>query len=101
MLERGPLAHPGGEEMGEDMTVSIIGGGQWTMVVGPGADAVALHLPTDERFRYPDGPRVFEPNTVWTGDELIVWGGAGNSTDDERVTNLIWTPPNPAKRSGR
>lgn len=74
-------------------TVSIAAAGKWLVAFSAEDAPVVINLVTGESQRMEgsllDG--VEEPNTVWTGTELVVWGGVAKTPEIEIAVS--WTPP--------
>ena len=78
-------------------SVSIAGAGDWVMVFSAEQAPVSVHTPSGGWLRHDDGPLagVESPNTVWTGESLIIWGGvlSPKASNADPVLGAIWTPP--------
>ncbi len=78
-------------------SVSIAGAGDWIMVFSAEQAPVSVHIPSGDWLRHEDGPLlgVKAPNTVWTGESLIVWGGVESENTDNSAlpAGAVWTPP--------
>ena len=68
-----------------------VGAGEWLLVLSPDQPPVAVSVASGEWHQFDEWPMtgVRNPNTVWTGTELIVWGGE----DSQAAEGAIWTPP--------
>lgn len=78
--------------------VTVATAGDWILLFAPDQAPIILHVPSGEWTQDTDAPLagVQAPNTVWTGDRLIVWGGASTPTESNPslASGAIWTPPN-------
>ncbi len=78
-------------------TVTIAGVRDWIVVFSPDQPPYTVHVPTGDSMRHDDAPiaGVQAPNVVWTGDELVIWGGAPTRTDDNPNPpgGAVWIPP--------
>lgn len=74
-------------------TISIAAAGEWLVVFSADEAPAMVHLPSGAWSRREDGPLggVEAPNTVWTGDQLVVWGGFPTDPDDR--LGASWKPP--------
>ncbi len=74
-------------------SVSIAGAPDWLVALSPHQPPVTVHLPTGDSVRHDDAPigRVQAPSAVWTGNELIIWGG--ELSGSEQPDGAIWFPP--------
>ncbi len=72
-------------------TTSITAAGDWLIVLSEQSEPVVVHLPTGDWGLTPwplDGVRW--PNVVWTGEQLVVWGGVAEQ--DAAAEGALWTP---------
>ncbi len=77
----------------EPSTLTVAGAGEWIMLFARVQSPTLVHLPTGAVHVAADGPisGVQAPNTAWTGQQLVIWGG---QPDDWLGTvGAIWTPP--------
>ena len=78
-------------------TVSVFAAGDWVVIFSEFNGPVTVHVPSGEWVQHDDGPLagVTAPNAVWTGTQLIVWGGAAKPTNTTAESSIgaIWTPP--------
>ena len=78
-------------------TVSAVAAGDWIVLFSELQSPVTIHEPTGEWKEHVDGPLrgLTAPNTAWTGDQLVVWGGIATASDDRssQPTGVIWSPP--------
>ncbi len=74
-------------------TATLAAAGEWVVIFTPEGPPLTVHVPSGNWLRDHDHPLagVQAPNTVWTGDELVVWGGVGTAAT--RADGAIWTPP--------
>lgn len=89
--------------VGDLPRATVAGAGEWVVVLPVDAPPITVHLPTGDWRAHTDGPAgaldrvgAFEaPNTVWTGDRLVVWGGATppGADDAASVAGAVWVPP--------
>ena len=65
--------------------------GDWLLVLSPTQPPVAVNVASGDWHQFDDWPMtgVRNPNSVWTGTQLIVWGGL----ESEGSEGAIWTPP--------
>ena len=71
---------------------SVVAAGDWMIVFSGDQDPIIANLETGDWAATPwppTGARL--PNTVWTGDQLIVW--AGEIGSDNQAQGAVWTPP--------
>ena len=76
-----------------DDQVTVIAAGDWILLISPEDATISYHVSSGRWFVDSGGPQVTAPNTVWTGSELVVWGGGGSPTTEGRTTNMMWRPP--------
>lgn len=78
-------------------TVSVVAAGDWVVIFSELDDPITVHVPSGEWMKHDNGPLagLTAPNAVWTGTQLVVWGGVANPINDttETSTGAIWTPP--------
>lgn len=76
-------------------SVTVAAAGDWLVLLSTTQDPVTVHVATGQWNRHVDAPLtgVVAPNTVWTGEELVVWGGARVDAASEAPTGAAWTPP--------
>ena len=76
-------------EVGDATELSHAAAGEWVVILDRDAGPVTLHLPSGDWERHEDSgiDGWSSPNTVWTGEQLVVWGGA-----EAPATPAIWTP---------
>ncbi len=74
-------------------SITVAGAGDWLVVFSADQSPVVIHLPSGAWQRSTGGPLtgVEAPNTVWTGDQLIIWGGV--KADADAPNGARWTPP--------
>lgn len=74
-------------------TVTAAAAGEWLVVFSADQSPAVIHLPSGAWHRGTQGPLAGTraPNTAWTGNELIVWGGVQDDTDTPNGAK--WTPP--------
>ena len=75
-----------------DTETSVIPAGDWLAILSADQEPIMVHLATGEwgATEWPlTGTQL--PNTVWTGEQLIVWGGVQSNTTEAQ--GAIWTPP--------
>ena len=79
---------------------TIVAAGDWLTILTPGDRALSIELGTGRRLSHPHPlAGLANPNAVWTGAELVVWGGQGTPTVDGGVVAARWTPPGPSSTS--
>ena len=71
--------------------VTLAAAGDWLVVLSPDQPPVAMDIASGAWHHFDDWPMtgVRNPSTVWTGTQLIVWGGL----ESEGSEGAIWTPP--------
>jgi hypothetical protein len=78
-------------------TVTIAGAEDWLMLLSPDQPPYTIHVPTGDAMRHDDAPvaEVQAPNVVWTGNELVIWGGVPPASDEDPnpPTGAAWVPP--------
>jgi hypothetical protein len=76
---------------------TVVAAGDWLAVFHPDAHPTVVHVPTGRSEVVVDGPLggLDAPGAVWTGEELIVWGGVGRTLEgvEEVSSGAVWTPP--------
>ncbi len=86
-----------GVEVADIATVTIAGARDWIVVFGPEGPPQTVHVPTGDAMRHADAPigGVQAPNAVWTGSELVVWGGAPTRSEGSSIPPVAaaWSPP--------
>lgn len=85
-----------GVDLADFGTVTVAGAGDWIVVFRPEGPPYSIHVPTGEATRHDGAPvaAVQAPNAVWTGDELVVWGGAPvELVPGVEPVGAVWTPP--------
>ncbi len=78
---------------------SIAMAGEWIMLLPPTGPPVSWHPASGTAHVYPDAPirGVEGPGMVWTGTQLIVWGGVpAEGNDLPAGAGMIWTAPEAA-----
>lgn len=78
---------------------TIAAAGDWLIIFTPERDPIIIHPSTGDTTEDHIGPLagLQAPNTVWTGRNLIIWGGIPTPTESNPnpAPGAIWTPPNP------
>ncbi len=78
-------------------TLTVAPAGDWVVLFSGGDAPVTVHAPTGRWMRHDDGPLagLAGPNTVWTGSELVVWGGEAtpSAANPAPADGAAWTPP--------
>ncbi len=78
-------------------TVSVAAARDWIVIFSADEPPATVHVPTGTWKRDDIGPLagLEGPNAVWTGSELIVWGGQATptSTITDPPQGARWTPP--------
>ena len=76
---------------GPSSELTLAGAGQWLIALSSEQPPVALHVETGLWHQFDAWPMtgVRNPSTVWTGTELIIWGGEGSRAAE----GAIWTAP--------
>jgi hypothetical protein len=74
-------------------TLTAAGAGDWLVAFASSEPPVVIHLPSGAWQRAETAPigAVAAPNLIWTGEELIVWGG--ESAEGDQPTGVRWTAP--------
>ncbi len=72
--------------------------GEWIVLFEAHDEPVTIHVPSGAWLRHHDGPLggVEAPNTAWTGEQLVVWGGVPDRTGvrgPDVTDGAVWTPP--------
>lgn len=84
-------------ELADFHTITIAAAGDWIVVFSPDQPPAAVHVATGRSLRNDATllAGVQAPNVVWTGDELVVWGGAPTRTEDNPnpPAGAAWAPP--------
>lgn len=78
--------------IGELGAATISAAGEWLLIFSASQAPITLHIPSGASFRHDDAPLdgVEAPNAVWTGQEMIVWGGVQESST--APAGVTWTP---------
>ncbi|NNF53207.1 MAG: hypothetical protein HKN03_02075 [Acidimicrobiales bacterium] len=73
-------------------SVTVAGAGEWIVAFTADQAPVVIHLPSGA-WQRTGGPLsgIDAPNTAWTGDQLIVWGGV--KADADAPNGARWTAP--------
>ena len=78
-------------------TVSVVAAGDWVVIFSELDSPITVHVASGEWVTHDNGPLagVTAPNAVWTGTQLVVWGGVVNriNSTTEPSIGAIWTPP--------
>jgi len=76
---------------------TVAAAGDWILLFAAEQDPIIIHIPNGAWTQDPAGPLagLQAPNTVWTGDRLVVWGGASTPTESNPspANGAIWIPP--------
>ncbi len=74
---------------------TIVAAGDWLTVLPNGKAPVSVHLVEGEQFVHEDSPLAghANANAVWTGRELVVWGGQGQPAVPDGTDGARWVPP--------
>ena len=84
----------------EDLDRTTVGiAGEWLMLLPPEGPPVSLHPASGTSHVHADAPiqGIEGPGTVWTGTELVVWGGVlAEGNDLPAGAGMIWTAPEAA-----
>lgn len=74
-------------------TVTAVAAGDWLVIFSSGQPPTLVHLPSGVWLADDGGPLagVEAPNAVWTGDQLVVWGGVPD--DPSAESGAVWSPP--------
>jgi hypothetical protein len=77
--------------------VTVAPAGDWLMLFRPDDGPLMMHLPSGNWAVQEDGPLagLQAPSAVWTGTQLVIWGGVSNATArvQKPVEGAVWTPP--------
>ena len=79
----------------EDLArTTIADAGESIMLLPPQGPPLSLHVPSGQRDEHLDAPiqGIERPGTVWTGAQLVVWGGVVDSADEPVPGGMVWTP---------
>lgn len=77
-------------------TATVVPTGPWIVLLPADGPPITVHTRSGTWQRHGDAPitGVRGPGTVWTGTQLIVWGGQqGGPSGDDPATGMIWSPP--------
>lgn len=78
-------------------TLTIASAGDWVVLFSDVDAPVTIDAATGWWQRHDDAPvaGVAGPNAVWTGEELVVWGGVATPTaaNPDPAAGARWTPP--------
>lgn len=86
-------------------TLTAVAAGDWIVLFSELDNPVTIHAPSGAWKEHDDGGLggVTAPNTAWTGEQLIIWGGvldesaqdANQDTNQDKnvASGAIWTPP--------
>ncbi len=76
-------------------TATAAAAGEWLAAFTAGQPPTVIHLPSGTWHVVADGPLegVEAPNVVWTGEQLVVWGGVPDNPT--APAGAVWTPPEP------
>jgi hypothetical protein len=78
-------------------TVTIAAAGKWLAFFGRGQSPTTLNLSSGQWVVHTEGPLggLEAPAAVWTGHQLVVWGGEASATPtiDSPPSGAVWTPP--------
>jgi hypothetical protein len=77
---------------------TLVGAGEWLVVLRPDGGPITIHVSTGAWASHDDGPLggVTAAGAVWTGTEVLVWGGEptdGPNQADAAPAGAAWTPP--------
>lgn len=74
-------------------TATAAAAGEWLVIFAARQPPTVVHLPSGTWQVVTDGPLagVEAPNVVWTGEQLVVWGGA--PAEPTTSAGAVWTPP--------
>lgn len=75
-------------------TATLVGAGPWVVMVSADESPLAWHVPSGQWLRDESGPRRAGTNLVWTGEQIIAWGGTVDGGSSEGVA-MAWSPPEP------
>jgi hypothetical protein len=77
--------------------LTLAAAGDWLVLLAPDRGPVTVHVPTGSWWAHDDGPLagLAAPAAVWTGEQLVVWGGVASATAEQPqpAEGAIWTPP--------
>jgi hypothetical protein len=80
-------------------TATVFGAGDWVMVLPADGFPVSVHVPSATALVHDQGPlaATAAPSGVWTGEELILWGGGSEGLPGvaDPPIGARWTPPGP------
>lgn len=68
----------------------------WIVLLPAEATPITVHVPSGAWEQHPDAPigGVQAPGAVWSGEQLIVWGGVPHEgSSEDPGTGAAWTPP--------
>ena len=93
LTDEGWEQHASGIPVERFDSVSVAAAGEWLAILASGQPPVVVHVPTGVWHVASDSPLIGmeAPNSVWTGEQLVVWGGV---PDDGSIhVGADWTPP--------
>ena len=83
--------------VGDSSTMTVASAGDWALLFARNQPPITVHVPSGSWHGHLEAPvaGLEEPNAVWTGDELIIWGGIGSphKGNIEPAAGAVWTPP--------
>lgn len=77
-------------------TSTVAAADSWIVLLPAGNPPITVHMRSGAWDEHPDAPThgAQGPGTVWTGTQLIVWGGLHQDTTSSSAgTHMTWTPP--------
>ncbi len=98
----GTLDERGGVEWAEETIevdnvadATIVAAGDWLTVLPNGEVPISFHVVEGLYLPHNDSPLAgyANANAVWTGQELVVWGGQGQPAVDGGADGARWVPP--------
>lgn len=78
-------------------TITVAAAGDWIMIFSADERPATVHVPSGAWQRDKSSPLagLQGPNTVWTGESLIIWGGQSTPVPGATgpADGAVWTPP--------
>lgn len=73
---------------------TIADAGQSIMLLAPQGPPVSVHVASGQHYEHTGAPiqGIEGPGTVWTGTQLVVWGGVVTDADESEPGGMVWTP---------
>lgn len=76
---------------------TVTAAGEWVVVIPAVGSPITIHTPSGAWHQHADAPiqGLQGPGTVWTGTQLVVWGGVpdGDRAADGLPQGMVWSAP--------